>query len=603
MLDLFRQKGVTSVVYGTILVATIVVFVVQFRPNSGPKAATLRRQCAATVRGNCIDPKDQRSTFRLLMPRGADGETSMKQARGMGLTRLSLDALVDRELLIAEADRLGLSVSDKELTDSFLSGYIYVSTPLEKPEVGLRMPPGRVYAGFLDAKTKEFDYKVFERTIRYATGRSSSEFREWQKRELLAAKVREALTKNVTVGEAEAFQFYQHDQTRSRVGYVTVPQAFLRRWAPPIDEKELATWRAKKENTDAVESVFQQRLEQVTPHEKHLRHILVAVGPEADAKSRGLALTRLSEAANRVAHGEAFSEVARDVSDDKGSATKGGDVGDQTDKFVPAFKVAADALKAGEITAAVETRFGFHLIVRDDASKSEAVLIAAKTTIARQLLLAEKLRAKAEEIASSVSKDLEAGKAAADIAIAIAAPYAGMSSSVPALAVVRDASLISSLDAPADGDAGPSTAAQRPIDAAGARNADRDDDRPSGGESGDFGPGQEAFAGMTSASVGKVSSFVQSAAIGAVYPEALLVESGFAIVKLLERKDAELNAFLKDKAAFIARYEQAKRLESMAIYLKRARERFAAEIAIDPAYASEPSETAPTPTQDEGDGE
>jgi peptidyl-prolyl cis-trans isomerase D len=598
MLDVFRQKGVTSVVYGTILVATIVVFVVQFRPNSGPKAATLRRQCAATVRGNCIDPKDQRATFRLLMPRGADGESSMKQARSMGLTRLSLDALVDRELLIAEADRLGLSVSEDELNDTLISGWVHVSTPLEKPEVSIRMPPGKLYAGFRDAKTKEFDYKVFERTVRSATGRSASEFREWQKREILAAKVRDALTKNIIVGEAEAFQFYAHEQQRSRIAYVSVPQSFLRRWAAKVDEAELAAWLSKKENAEVVESTFTSRKDQITPHENHLRHILVTVSPDADAKTRGEALTRLSEAAERIRRGEAFSEVAREVSADTGSGSRGGELGDKTDNFVPPFKIAADALKAGEMTSgAIETQFGFHFIMRDDVSKTDAVLAAAKKSIARELFVNEKLRAKAGEIAAFVQSELEAGKAAADIATAVTAPYAAFTSTVPVLAVVRDLSL----DKKAEGsDAAPPA---RLIEGAGVRAAATDNDRPSGGESASFGPGQEPFAGLTSEGTAKVSTFATSAKAGDVLKEIAALDNGFAIVKLLERKDADREAFLKDKAAFAARYETAKRLEALAIYLKRARERSSAEITIDPAYASEPSDKPGSAPADEGDGE
>ncbi len=598
MLDVFRQKGVTSVVYGTILVATIVVFVVQFRPNSGPKAATLRRQCAAMVRGNCIDPKDQRATFRLLMPRGSDGESSMKQARSMGLTRLSLDALIDRELLIAEAERLGLSVSEDELNDTLISGWIHVSTPLENAEVSLRMPPGKVYAGFRDAKTKEFDYKVFERTVRSATGRSASEFREWQKREILASKVRDALTKNISVGEAEAFQFYAHDQQRARVAYVAVPQSFLRRWAAKVDDAELNAWLAKKENADSVESTFTSRKEQLAPHEGHLRHILVTVAPEADPKTRGEALTRISEAVERIRRGEAFSEVAREVSVDTGSGSRGGELGTKTDNFVPAFKAAADALKAGEMTVgAIETQFGFHVIMRDDVAKTDAVLAAAKKSIARELFVGAKLRAKAGELAAFVQAELEAGKAASEVAAAVVAPYAALTSKVELLSVVRDLTL----DKKAEGsDAARPT---RLIEGDGSRTAGTDDDRPSGGDSASFGPGQEAFVGLTSEGSAKVATFAASAKPGEVLKELASLDNGFAIVKLIERKDAERETFVKDKAAYTARYEQAKRVEAMSIYLKRARARSTAEITIDPAYAAEPTTKAGEAAQDEGDGE
>src|SRR5205807_1711398 len=73
MLDLFRKRGLSSVVYGVIIVATATVFVIQFRPNAGQKAASIKEACVAKVRGWCIDPKDHRAAYRILIPRDAQG--------------------------------------------------------------------------------------------------------------------------------------------------------------------------------------------------------------------------------------------------------------------------------------------------------------------------------------------------------------------------------------------------------------------------------------------------------------------------------------------------------------------------------------------------
>jgi len=40
-LDMFRSKGLQSAVYGVVIVATVVVFVVQFNPSAGKKSAKL----------------------------------------------------------------------------------------------------------------------------------------------------------------------------------------------------------------------------------------------------------------------------------------------------------------------------------------------------------------------------------------------------------------------------------------------------------------------------------------------------------------------------------------------------------------------------------
>ena len=97
MLDFFRQKGLTSAVYGAVIVATILVFILGFNPSAGKKLGPLNDACAAKVRGNCIEPKAHRAAYRLVFSRGAPG---MKQAQA---SRYVLEGLIERELLIGEA--------------------------------------------------------------------------------------------------------------------------------------------------------------------------------------------------------------------------------------------------------------------------------------------------------------------------------------------------------------------------------------------------------------------------------------------------------------------------------------------------------------------
>src|SRR5580698_6039548 len=87
MLSLFRSRGLTSVVYGVIIVAMILVFVIQFNPSAGKKTATLGEQCAARVRGWCINPKDHMAAFRILIPRNQQGELQTKKAKQMACSR------------------------------------------------------------------------------------------------------------------------------------------------------------------------------------------------------------------------------------------------------------------------------------------------------------------------------------------------------------------------------------------------------------------------------------------------------------------------------------------------------------------------------------
>src|SRR5579863_2002561 len=206
MLSAFRSRGLTSVVYGVVILATILVFVIQFNPSAGKKTASLGESCAARVRGWCINPKDHLAAFRILIPRGPQGELQTKKARQMGLMKIALDGLIERELLIHEADRLGITVNEEEVTDEIYNGFIHVSVPSDNPSLAasLNVMDGKVYAGFRDQKTKRFDLKVYERSIKALVGRSPTEFREEQARELVAAKVRDIVRTPVRVSEIEA---------------------------------------------------------------------------------------------------------------------------------------------------------------------------------------------------------------------------------------------------------------------------------------------------------------------------------------------------------------------------------------------------------------
>ena len=92
-----------------IVTAIIVVFILEFRSTARMEHGSIRRECAAKVGGECVTPKDFYAEYGLVVPRGIP----QKQVKAYGLRRAVLDGLVERELLVAEAQRLGLDVDDR----------------------------------------------------------------------------------------------------------------------------------------------------------------------------------------------------------------------------------------------------------------------------------------------------------------------------------------------------------------------------------------------------------------------------------------------------------------------------------------------------------
>lgn len=69
---------------------------------------------------------------------------------------------------------------------------------------------------------------------------------------------------------------------------------------------------------------------------------------------------------DRISKGESFEAVAREMSTDRGTANKGGNLGlFGRGDLMPEFEKVAFALRVGEVSKSVKTSLGFHIIKRD----------------------------------------------------------------------------------------------------------------------------------------------------------------------------------------------------------------------------------------------
>lgn len=104
---------------------------------------------------------------------------------------------------------------------------------------------------------------------------------------------------------------------------------------------------------DLSEEVSDEEVQAAYDEGASARHILV----EDEAAA--------NDALDRIDSGEAFADVATDVSTDQGSAANGGELGfNQPGVFVPEFEDALFSAEEGEVVGPVETQFGFHIIER-----------------------------------------------------------------------------------------------------------------------------------------------------------------------------------------------------------------------------------------------
>ncbi|OED43660.1 hypothetical protein AB833_03365 [Chromatiales bacterium (ex Bugula neritina AB1)] len=90
------------------------------------------------------------------------------------------------------------------------------------------------------------------------------------------------------------------------------------------------------------------------------RHILVST---RDGTSASAAKERITAIYNRLSEGADFAALAREVSDDKSSAAKGGDLGwFGRDEMVPRFETLAFSTEPNQLTEPFFTEFGWHVM-------------------------------------------------------------------------------------------------------------------------------------------------------------------------------------------------------------------------------------------------
>lgn len=135
----------------------------------------------------------------------------------------------------------------------------------------------------------------------------------------------------------------------------------------PVIEQEMV-WKLRDRviqvDTALTDEELRQRYEAEQPGlEVRARHILIRLDPDATAAARDSARQFMEEIRQRALAGEDFAQLAREYSQDPGTASLGGDLDFfSRGQMVAPFEEAAFALDVGEISEVVETPFGLHII-------------------------------------------------------------------------------------------------------------------------------------------------------------------------------------------------------------------------------------------------
>jgi len=390
-MDGLEPRKVVSLVF---IIAIAVVFTLSFGPGSsgfgGTGQATTAPGSVATVNGKEIPLRDFASAWarqmNFLRSQGSPIPESI--ARQFGMHNQVLDRLVNTELLAQAAERHGITASDDELRK-----LIFQNTDFHNKE-------GR------------FDEVRYKQVLRDFYRKTPPDFEQELRRQLSAQKMLEVVRAGAVVSDDEVRARYEKEGNQAKVVFARFLPAMYADKVPAPKPAELADWKKahEKEIKDYFEAnkfVYQQ------PERIRARQVLVKLAPDATAEQKAQARAKAEALRKEIEGGKDFAAVARESSEDPGSKARGGDLGwVERGSWEPVLADAAFALKAGELTQPVETKFGVHLVkVEEKQAAQDKKLEQVQDEIATTLLKQERAKAMARAEADKALATARGGQA------------------------------------------------------------------------------------------------------------------------------------------------------------------------------------------------
>lgn len=124
-----------------------------------------------------------------------------------------------------------------------------------------------------------------------------------------------------------------------------------------------------------LRELYQERRSEFgVPEERRTRHILIEVAGDATEAEIDTARKEAESLYQQIEAGASFEVLAREHSDDIGSANDGGDLGYMARDTMmdPALADAAFSLAEGEVSRPVKSAYGFHLIKVEDIKRGQS---------------------------------------------------------------------------------------------------------------------------------------------------------------------------------------------------------------------------------------
>ena len=408
MLDRMRRhKGWLKWSLALVVIAFVFLYVPGFMDQTG--GAGLPSDVIARVGDKEIALLDfqqiytrQLQAYRL----ESGGEISEEMLRSLGIDRQILQQMIDGHAALAEAERLGIEVSDAEVRERILT-----------------LPAFQIDGRFIG----EASYRQLLQQQRPPI--SPGQFEEEIRNEILVDRLQTAVTGWMRVSDAEVAGEHRRRNERIRVDVVAFRAADFRDEVEATDDdvallfaEESASYEIAEKRRlrfllvdqtaifdsltlteDEVRLYYDVNLPQYqTPGQVRASHILLRVDGDDDDAVAARAAALAAEARG----GADFAELAREHSEDETNAESGGDLGSfGRGRMVPEFENAAFAMAAGEISDPVRSPFGFHVIQVTEKQEEVTQPFAEVRGAIENVLKRERSSARATSLARAIATE------------------------------------------------------------------------------------------------------------------------------------------------------------------------------------------------------
>ncbi|MEE3233601.1 MAG: peptidylprolyl isomerase [Candidatus Latescibacterota bacterium] len=340
MMTLLREKTVWILWF--VIFAFVGLIVVEWGADyTGGDPSQSAGDIVGVVNGEEIRLKE----FQGILRQAASQSPREQRGDEGDLVRKVWQSYVQEIILRQEIDRLGVDVSDKEVA---------YFTRIQ--------PPPAVQSIEAFQTDGAFDLEKYTQFVGDPSNLQDPNNRNFviqvesmMRQQLLNHKLQRLITSSIQLSPDAVRDSYAESNEQVKVEYVFVPNS-------TIDQSEVSI------SEDEIEAHYESNISGFEHPE--LVNLAYMYFPKVASSADSAAVAKEAiDLRSELIAGADFATLAEVASDDPGSASQGGSLGTfGKGRMVQKFSDAAFALKVGEISEPVLTRFGWHLIKVDDRS-------------------------------------------------------------------------------------------------------------------------------------------------------------------------------------------------------------------------------------------